>query len=683
MDAATSVDAILRPWSGPLGAPPFAAARAELFAPAFEAAFAERRREIAAIAESAEPASFDNTIVALEKLGRALDRVAALFFHLVHVNGDDPLEAIERDVAPKLAREQIALYLNPGIFARVEALWSRRQSLALDSEQARLLKRWRDGFLRNGAALDESGKARFAAIEERLAELGTAFRQNVLADERAFTLPLETVSDRAGLSDAFLASATENAAARGVAAPVATLSRSSYEPFLQYSTRRDLREKLFKAFVQRGANGGESDNRAIMGETLALRAERASLLGFESYADYKLDDQMAKRPDAAEKLLADVWDPARRRALEEAEALQAIIAAEGGNFELKPWDWRFYAEKRRKALYDFDEDAVKPYFSLASMIEAAFYVAGRLFGLNFEPRPDIDLYHEDARAWRVADERGETLGLFIGDYFARPSKRSGAWMNALREASAIDGKVTPVVVNVSNFARAAEWRDCLLSLDEARTLFHEFGHALHGLLSQARYPTLAGTSVARDFVEFPSQLYEHWLETPEVLRRFARHRDTAEPMSEEMIGRVVAARRFNQGFLTVEYCASAFVDLALHRQSDPKPDADVVALEDAELEAHAMPETIAARHRTPHFQHIFSSDGYSAGYYSYLWSEVLDADGFEAFVEAGDVFDAEVARRLKDFVYSGGDTRDPAEAYRLFRGRDPRPEALLVKRGLT
>lgn len=677
-----------RPWTGPHGAPAFAEARAEHFPPAFEAAFAERRREIEALAADPAEPTFDNTMAPLERLGRALERVASLFFHLVATVGDDALEAIEREMAPRLAREGNLLHLNPKIFARIEDLWAKRDMLDLDAEQARLLERTRSAFIRRGAALDERGKARFAEIAERLASLGATFGQNVIADERSYALALEDPADREGLPASFVDSALTSAQSRGLAAPVVTLSRSSFEPFQEFSERRTLREKTFDAFFARGALDGAHDNRPVMAQTLALRDERAKLLGFASHADFKFDDSMAKTPDAAERLIASVWAPARAKVAGEAAQMQAIIAAEGGNFQLKPWDWRHYALKRRAAAADIDEAALKPHFSLPNVIEAAFYVAERLFGVTFAPTDAVPLHHPDARAWVMRDETGAEAGLFIGDYFARGSKRSGAWMNALRDAESFEGKVNPVVVNVMNFAKAGDWKagdwkDCQLSLDEARTLFHEFGHALHGLLSQARHPSLAGTNVPRDFVEFPSQLYEHWLETPEVLRRFALHKDTGAPLDEALIAKISAARSQNQGFATIEYCAAAFVDLALHRKRADGAPYDAMAIEESELARRAMPEAIATRHRTPHFQHVFSGDGYSAGYYSYLWSETLDSDGFEAFAATGDVFDPELAERLKRYVYSAGGTRDPAEAYRLFRGRGPESGALLRKRGLA
>ena len=674
---------LLQPWTGPFGAPPFARIRPEHFRPAFDAALAQRRAEIAAIAADPAAPTFENTIEALERSGKALDRVEATFFNLVGSDSNDALQKIERDMAPILSRERSAMLLNAALFARIETLHEARTALPLDAEAARTLDRYRTAFLRAGAGLAEEKKARLAEIGERLATLGAAFGQNVLADEKAFVLILEKPEDLAGLPESFLAAAAQTASERGRPGKHAvTLSRSSVEPFLQFAARRDLRETVFRAFAARGANGGAHDNGVIMRETVALRAERARLMGFPSYAHFRLADTMAKTPDAALDLLKRVWAPARAQALREAEALQELVAVEGGNFDLRPWDWRYYAEKRRKALFDIDESEIKPYLPLEGMIAAAFDVAQRLFGLSFAERRDIPLYHPDARAWTVLGRDGEPVALFIGDYFARPSKHSGAWMTSFRDQQKLDGAVLPIIVNVMNFAKAGAGEASLLSVDEAHTLFHEFGHALHGMLSNVTYPLLAGTNVARDFVEFPSQLYEHWLERPEILRRFARREDTGEAMPEALIERLEAARRFNQGFATVEFVASARLDMELHLVSDPGA-IDVAGFEAHQLTAIGMPAAIAPRHAAPHFQHVFSGDGYSAGYYSYLWSEILDADGFEAFEATGDVFDAELAKRLERFVYSAGNSREPDAAYRAFRGRDPEPAALLRKRGLA
>ena len=490
-----------------------------------------------------------------------------------------------------------------------------------------------------------------------------------------------TSDDLDGLPDFFIASAARAAADNGHAGKFAvTLSRSSIEPFLQFSARRDLREKAFRAWTARGESGGPTDNRAIAAEMVRLRAERARLMGYESHAHFRLADTMAKTPRAALDLLELVWMPGVQSARKEQEALQAIVASEGGNFKVAPWDWRYFAEKRRKIEFDLDEGEVKPFLQLDRMIEAAFYAANRLFGLNFAERFDLEPYHPDVRAWTVAGRGGQPIALFLGDYFARPSKRSGAWMSVFREQQKLDGRQLPIVVNVMNFAKGGEGEASLLSLDDARTLFHEFGHGLHGMLSDVAYPLIAGTNVAVDFVEFPSQIYEHWLEQPEMLRRFGVHYKTGEPMPEPLLHNLLGARRFNQGFATVEYIASALVDLKLHLAPSPEK-IDVLAFEREELARIGMPDAIAMRHRVPHFQHIFSG-GYSAAYYSYLWSEILDADGFEAFEEAGDIFDGAVAQRLHDFVYAAGGSRDYDAAYKAFRGRAPSPRALFRERGL-
>jgi peptidyl-dipeptidase Dcp len=670
---------LLSTWTAPFELPPFGAVAPEHFGPAFDRAIADKRAEIRAIADDPAQPSFANTIEALERSGATMDRVGGVFFNLSSAHTSDAIEAIEREVAPVLARLSSEIHLDPALFARIDALWQRRDAHGLDGEQMRVLERYHKRFVRAGAGLDEAAKQRLAAITERLAVLGTQFCQNVLADEKAYSLVLEGEEDLAGLPDFLLDAAAETAAERGLPGKhVITLSRSSIEPFLQFSTRRDLREQAFRAWTRRGENGGDTDNRAIVAEMVALRAERAKLLGYPSFAHFKLDDTMAKTPEAARDLLREVWEPARRRALAEQGLLEEMVRAEGGNFSIAPWDWRHYAERRRKAEFDLDQADIKPYLELDSIVAAAFDTAGKLFGLTFTERTGLDLYHPDVRAWEVTDRDGRHVGLFLGDYFARSSKRSGAWMSAFRTQQKLAGEVRPIIVNVCNFAKA---EPALLSFDDARTLFHEFGHALHGLLSDVTYPLLAGTAVSRDFVEFPSQLYEHWFEQPEVLRRFARHYRTGEPMPETLLKRLLDARTFNQGFSSVEYCSSAIVDLDFHALPSAE-NLDVEAFERQSLERIGMPEAIVMRHRTPHFGHIFAGEGYSAGYYSYLWSEVLDADGFDAFEEAGDIFAPEVAERLKAFVYSAGNLRDPAQAYTAFRGRMPSPAALLRKRGL-
>ncbi|HWC92254.1 MAG TPA: M3 family metallopeptidase [Pseudolabrys sp.] len=676
-----SQNPLLTDWTGPFGLPPFGAIAPAHFRPAFDGALSLHRAEIDAIAANPAPPDFDNTIVALEKSGRALERVANVFFVLAGADTSDEIEAVERAVSPLLARHGNALYLNRALYARIAELYRRRDALGLDAEQARVLERYHTRFVRAGGALEQPSQDRLAAINERLASLGTQFGQNVLADENAYALILEE-GDLAGLPDFARAAARAAAEERGQPGKYAvTLARSSVETFLQFSARRDLREKALQAWTGRGESGGATDNRALIAEMVALRAERAKLLGFATFADYRLDDQMAKTPQAARALLENVWTRARTKAQAERAALQAMIAQEGGNFALAPHDWRYYAEKRRKAEFDLDEAEIKPYFQLEQMIQAAFETARRLFGLSFTPA-NVPLYHPDARAWEVKDKTGAHVGLFIGDYFARASKHSGAWMTSLRDQEKLAGDIRPIILNVCNFSKPAAGAPALLSFDDARTLFHEFGHGLHGLLSNVTYPFIAGTSVPSDFVELPSQLYEHWLEVPEILQRYARHAVTGEPMPQPLIDRLLATRTYGQGFATVEYTACALLDLDLHALPDADR-LDVGRFERDGLARIGMPAEIVMRHRLPHFQHLFSGGGYAAGYYSYLWSEVLDADAFEAFSQAGNAFDPETARRLRDYIYGAGNLRDPAEAYQAFRGRLPAVDALLKKRGLA
>ncbi len=673
---------LLAPWTTPFGLPPFASIGAEHFAPAFEAGLAEHLADIEAIKRTAGPVTFANTIEAMERSGRTLERVASVFFNLTGADSTPALRAIEREMSPRLAAHSARIMLDGDLFRRIDDLFSRSASLGLTDEQARVLERTHTRFVRAGAKLDATAKARVAEISQRLAALGVKFSQNVLADEQAWRLVLSSEADLAGLSDSQKAAAKEAARAAGLdGKSVITLARSSVEPFLQSSARRDLREEAFKAWATRGENGGETDNRAIIAETVRLRGEHAGLLGYATFADYRLADGMAKSVGAARTLLETVWDKAVRRAAEERAQLEEEARREGGNHPVEPWDWRYYAEKVRRRRYDLDDGEIKPYLQLDRMIAAAFETAGQLFGLTFTEQPDAPRYHADVRVWEVREKGGRHVGVFLGDYHARPSKRSGAWMSSYRRQSRIDGDERPIVVNVMSFAKGAPGEPTLLSLDDARTLFHEFGHGLHGLLSDVTYPSIAGTAVSRDFVELPSQLYEHWLLTPAILKRFATHAKTGEAMPPALLERIKAARNFNQGFATVEYVACALVDLDIHSR-DPAG-LDVDGFEKEALARLGMPQGIVLRHRLPHFQHLFSGGGYAAGYYSYMWSEVMDADAFAAFEETGDVFDAALAERLKANIYAAGNRRDPAEAYVAFRGRLPTPEALIEKRGLA
>ena len=667
---------LLGPWTGPFELPPFALIRDEDFAPAFDTCLAEARRHIAAIAGNPAAPTFANTIEAMELAEDLLDRVSGVFFNLASSDATPARQALEKDLAPKLAAFSSEVTMNPALWSRIETLWQGRDGLGLSREQVRLLELYHRMFRRAGAALPPEGRARMAAVKERLAVLSTAFTQNLLADERDWYLPVDAAGLE-GLPDFVVTGMRGAAAERGKPGHGLTLNRSLIVPFLQFSPRRDLRETGYEAWVARGANGGATDNRAIAAEILALREERAKLLGYASFADFKLEPEMARTPQAVRDLLLRVWRPARARAEADAAVLTRMMHADGINGELEPWDWRYYSEKRRKAEHDLDEVALKPYLPLDAMIAAAFDVANRLFGLSFREL-DVPLYHPDARAWEVT-RNGRHVAVFIGDYFARSSKRSGAWCSGFRSQRKLGGEVRPVTVNVCNFARPAEGQAALLSFDDARTLFHEFGHALHHMLSDVTYGFLSGTSVARDFVELPSQLYEHWLEVPAVLEQFARHVGTGEAMPKEMLGRLLAASTYDQGFATVEYVASSLVDLAFHEGAAP---ADPMAVQAKVLNDLGMPRAIRMRHATPHFAHVFAGDGYSAGYYSYMWSEVMDADAFEAFREAGDPFDPEVAAKLERFILSAGGSQEADRLYTAFRGRMPGAEAMLKGRGL-
>ena len=672
---------LLQPWQTPFETPPFAEIAPEHFLPAFERAFAEHAADIAAIAADPATPDFANTVTALERSGKLLSRVSAVFYDLVSAHSSPALLEIDKEVSLRMARHWNPIMMNAVLFGRIAMLRDNRATLGLSSEQMRLLERTYTRFHRAGAGLDEAAKLRMAGINERLAHLGTAFSHHLLGDEQDWFLELGE-ADLDGLPDSFVAAARSAATERGMAGKaIVTLSRSSVEPFLKSSGRRDLREKVFRAFTARGDNGNANDNNAVIVEILSLREESAKLLGFPTFAAYRLEDSMAKTPEAVRGLLERVWKPARTRALADRDALQALVAEEGGNFALAPWDWRYYAEKLRQVRANFDDAAIKPYLALDHMIEAAFDCATRLFGISFSERRDVPVWHPDVRVWEVRDRAGRHKALFYGDYFARPSKRSGAWMTSLRDQQKLDGDVAPLIINVCNFSKGADGQPSLLSPDDARTLFHEFGHGLHGMLSDVTYPSLSGTSVFTDFVELPSQLYEHWQEQPQVLRRFARHYQTGEPLPDDLLKRFIAARKFNQGFATVEFVSSALIDLEFHTQP-AAASRDVRAFERRELEKIGMPAEIALRHRPQQFGHIFSGDHYASGYYSYMWSEVMDADAFGAFEEAGDIFDPAVARRLHDDIYASGGSRDPEDAYVAFRGREPEPDALLRRRGL-
>ena len=686
-DAAAAVAAgnpLRQPWNTPYGLPPFADVRPEHFEPAFHAAMAEHLVEVDAIGDSARPPTFDNTLAALDRSGRLLERVARLFYNLTSSATSPALQAVQTRVAPQLAEHTSTVHMHQGVFARIDSLHERRNALGLTPEQVRVLERFHLDFVRAGARLGCSEQRRYAQIVSRLAELTTRFGQNVLADESAFRLVLRNTQDELGLPEFVRASARQAALDAGVSdGLVITLSRSLIVPFLTFSQRRDLREQAWRAWVGRGERDGAHDNREVAREILQLRNEQARLHGHASFADYALTDTMALRQSAVKALLEQVWEPAKARAAEEREALQAMALSCGDTAPVEAWDWRYYAEKVRQVRYGLDEAAVKPYFPLARMVEAAFDCAQQLFGLRFVEQPLITAYHPDVKVYEVRGADQQVIGVFLHDNFARAGKRSGAWMSALRDQSRSgDHAVLPIIVNNNNFAKGAAGCATLLSFDDATTLFHEFGHGLHGLLSNVTYERVAGTHVLRDFVELPSQIFEHWLAEPEVLKRHARHHLTDEPIPDALISKLHAARLFNQGFETVRYTASALVDMAAHALTDAQAP-DVVAFERAELDRLGAPADVGMNHRLVHFQHLFAGSGYAAGYYVYLWAEVLDADGFDAFVEAGDAFDATVAARLRRFIYSSGNSLEPGAAFKAFRGREPKVEPMLRQRGLV
>ncbi|WP_425073240.1 M3 family metallopeptidase [Sagittula sp. S175] len=668
---------LLADWDTPFGIAPFDQISDEDFAPAVDVALAEHLSEIEAIANSAETPTFANTIEAMEGAGEALDKVLGVFFNVAGADSNEARQALQRAFSPKLAAHSSAIYSNEKLFARVADLWERRETLGLSDEEARVLYLSHRGFVRAGAALQGEDAERMKAVKERLAVLGTDFTQNLLKDESDWSMDLAE-EDLEGLPGFVVDAARSSGEALGKAGPVVTLSRSLIVPFLQFSPRRALREKAWRAWSMRGENGGATDNRGIAAETLKLREERAKLLGYPDFAHFKLEPEMAGTPEKVRDLLMAVWEPAKAAALRDQAEMEAMLAADGVSGPLEPWDWRYYAEKRRKALHDLDEAELKPYLQLERMIEASFACANRLFGLEFAAL-DVLLYHSDARAWEVTKD-GAHVAVFIGDYFARASKRSGAWCSAFRSQAKRPRVETPIVVNVCNFAKPSAGKPALLSYDDARTLFHEFGHALHQMLSDVEFGSVSGTSVARDFVELPSQLYEHWLEVPEVLAEFATHAETGEPMPEVLLDKVLKAATFDMGFQTVEYVASAMVDLEFHSGDAP---ADPMQKQAEVLEGLGMPRAITMRHATPHFAHVFAGDGYSSGYYSYMWSEVMDADAFAAFEEAGGAFDPVVAGKLQEFILSKGGSEEAEDLYLQFRGRMPGVDALLKGRGLA
>jgi peptidyl-dipeptidase Dcp len=681
--SATAANPLLAPWSGPYGGvPPFDQAKVEHLKPALEAGMAEQLSEIDRITANPEAPTFDNTIAAMERAGRMLDRVDTVYGIFSSTLNDEAVQAVEREMAPRLAAFSDQVTQNEKLFERIAAVYETREKSGLTPEQQRLTWLYYTNFVRAGAKLDPAAKKELSEINQKLATLFTKFGQNVLADENDGQIVIENEAELAGLPASVKAGAAQVAESRGQKGKwVIANTRSSIEPLLTYADRRDLREKAWRMFVNRGDNGGATDNNAIIGEILALRAQRAKLLGYQTHAHWRLENTMAKNPERAMELMEAVWTPAVARVREEVADMQAIADKEGAGIKIEPWDYRYYAEKVRKDKYDLDETQITPYMQLENLREGMFYMAKELFGFHFKPvdPAKVPVYHPDVRVWEVNDAAGKLVGLWYFDPYARKGKRSGAWMNAYRPQERFDGEVKTIVSNNSNFVKGSPGEPVLISWTDAETLFHEFGHALHGLSSNVNYPSVSGTRVARDYVEFPSQVLEHWLSTPEILNRYALHYQTGKPIPKELVEKIKRAGTFNQGFDTVEYLSSALIDMKLHLAGAQEIDAD--KFERETLAALGMPAEIVMRHRTPQFMHVFSGDGYSAGYYSYLWSDTLTADAWEAFTEAGGPWDKAVAKRLRENVFSVGNTIDPADGYRAFRGRDAGIDALMRKRG--
>jgi len=687
--AATSAPAanpLLPAWSGPSGGvPPFDRVKPQHLGPALEAGITANLAELERIANDPAPPTFENTIAALERAGRMLDRAATVYGVFISTLNDAAVQQVERDIEPKLAAFRDRVVQNEKLFRRIAAVYAVRERSGLTSAQQRLAWLQYTTLRRAGAELDAPAKRRLGEINQRLATLFTQFSQNLLAEESERFLLIDSKDGLAGLPDSVVAGAATDAEARGLNGQwLMANTRSSVEPFLTYSTRRDLREKVWRTFVNRGDNGDAHDNNAIISEVLKLRAERARLIGYPTHAHWRLEDSMARTPERTLALMEAVWQPAVARVREEVADMQALAAREtGAPFTIEPWDYRFYAEKVRKARYDLDASELTPYLQLEKLREGMFVVAHELFGMTFTALPPgkVPVYHPDVRVWEVTRD-GRHLGLWYFDPYARPGKRSGAWMSAYRSQERFAGEVTTIVSNNANFMKGKPGEPLLISWDDAVTLFHEFGHALHGLSSDVNYPSLSGTNVARDYVEFPSQLLEHWLAVPEVLNRFAVHYQTGQPIPAALVAKIERAKTFNQGFATIEYLSAALIDMKLHLAATPDKAIDPDAFERDTLAQLGMPREIVMRHRTPQFGHVFSSDGYSAGYYSYLWADTLTADAWEAFIEAPrGPWDPGVASKLTRYVFAAGNTVDPTIAYREFRGRDPNINALMRKRG--
>jgi peptidyl-dipeptidase Dcp len=666
-------------WKTPFGAPPFEQIETKHFLPAIREGVAQHRREVEAIANNPAPPTFANTLERLDQAGLLLERATAVFQNLSSAETSDALQAIQREVAPMLAAHRDDILLDPALFARVKAVWDARATLGLEPDQQKLLEdTWKD-FVRGGALLPKEGQARLRKINAELAGLSVKFGNNLLKETNEYRLVIDKKEDLAGLPDRVVAGAAETAKKAGLEGKwLFTLQAPSLWPFLQGADDRNLRRQIFTAYATRGDHGNESDNKATLSRIAALRAEKAQLLGYKTHADYVLDQNMAKTPARVYEFLHRLWTPAKAVAAREAADLQAAIRAEGKDFALEPWDWSYYAEKVRKARFDLDEQALRPYFALDRVREGAFWVANRLYGITFTELSGVPVYHPEVKAYEVKDTDGSHLAVYYVDYHPRPGKRGGAWSSRYRGTWIEKGvSVRPVVVNVCNFSRPAGDAPALLSIEEVETLFHEFGHGLNSILSRVRYRSLA--SPPRDFVELPSQIMENWATEPEVLQHYARHWKTGEVIPADLVEKIKKSRQFNQGFATVEYLAASLLDMDWHTLAETR-EKDATAFENASLERIGMPRQIVPRYRSPYFQHIFAG-GYSSGYYSYIWAEVLDADAFQAFKEKG-LFDPATARSFRTNVLERGGSEEAMALYVRFRGKEPSVEPLLARRGL-
>ena len=665
----------------PYAVPPFDVIKIEHYLPAYEKGISKKKAEVIAIAENDAEPTFENTIVALDNSGALLRKVDNVFSNLLSSMTNDKMQEIAKEITPLMAQLRDDIYLNEDLFQRIKTLYENREDLDLNSEQMKLLKDTYKAFVRNGANLDREKKARLREINEKLSLLSLKFGENVLKETNKFELVIEDEDNLAGLPNSVRKAAAEAAKERGYKGKwVFTIHKPSLIPFLQYSDKRELREKMLKAYINQGNNNDELDNKDILTEMVNLRIERAKLLGYESHAHYILEENMAEKPENVYELLNKIWEPALKNAKKEAKELQALIEKEGKDFELKPWDWWYYAEKLRKEKYDLDEEQLRPYFQLENVIDGVRMVANKLWGITLEERKDLPKYHKDVKVFEVKEADGSHIGILYTDYFPRESKRGGAWMNAIRKQCRVDGQmVTPIICNVGNFTKPTSDKPSLLSMDEVETLFHEFGHALHGLLSDCTYRSLSGTSVARDWVELPSQIMEHWATHPEVLKMYAKHYETGEPIPDELIKKIKKSEKFNQGFITVEFLAAAFLDMDWHTQTEQQ-EFDASEFENRSMEKIGLIPEIVVRYRSPYFRHVFAG-GYSSGYYSYIWSGVLDSDAFQAFEET-DIFDKETANKFREYILAKGGTEEPMKLYIKFRGREPSIEPLLKNRGL-